>query len=82
MRGHEVKLKSRLGLGKLTRKMFRLLRSDESFPATSVSQEKFTHEAVPVIINHNSQREFRSALVNAERQKAEALMECRKRQIY
>jgi len=79
MRRHEVKLKSRLGLGKLTRKMLRLLRADVESPASSISQEKSAHVAASGIIYHDSQREIRSALLNAERKKAEALMEWERR---
>ena len=81
MRRHEVKLKSRLGLGRLTRKMLRLLKADVESPASSISQEKSAHEAVPGIIYHDSQREIRSALINAERQKGRALMDCQKRRV-
>jgi len=76
---HEVKLKSRLGLGKLARKMLRLLRADVKFPVSSIGQEKFAHVTTPVIVYHDSQREIRSALLNAERKKAQALMEQQKR---
>jgi len=59
--------------------MLRLLKADVESPASSISQEKSAHEAVPGIIYHDSQREIRSALLNAERQKAEVLMEYQKR---
>lgn len=71
---HEVKLKSRLGLDKLARKVLRLFRADVKSPVSSIGQEKFAHVAAPVIIYHDSQKEIRSALLNAERKKAEALM--------
>jgi len=75
MQKHKVKLKSRLGLGKLARKVLRQFRADVKSSVSSIGQEKFAHVAAPVIIYHDSQREIRSALLNAERRKAEALME-------
>jgi len=72
-----VELRKRLGLGKLARKVLRLLRADAEFPVSSIDQEKF----VPVNISLDSQRENESALLNAERKKAEALMEWQRRRI-
>ena len=79
MQRHEGKLKSRLGLDKLTRKVLRLFRADVKFPVSSISEEKFAHVAAPVVIYHDSHKEIRSALLNAECKKAEALMEWQKR---
>ena len=70
MQRHEEESRRRLGLGKLARKVLRLLRADAEFPFSSIGQEKFA----PVNISHYSQRENRSASLNAERKKAEALM--------
>ena len=75
LRKHEARLKTRLGLGKFARKVLRLFRADVKSPESSLGQEKFVHVAAPVIIHPNSQREIRSALINAERQKGKALME-------
>ena len=75
MQKHQVKLKSRVGLGKLARKVLRQFRADVKSSVSSIGQEKFVHAAAPVIIYHDSQREIRSALINAERQKGKALME-------
>ena len=72
MQKHKVKLKSRMGLGKLARKVLRQFRAEVKSPVSSIGQEKFAHVAAPVIIYHASQREIRSALLNAERRKAEA----------
>ena len=72
MQRHEVKLKSRMGLDKLAGKVLRLFRADVKSSVSSIDQEKFAHVAAPVIIYHDSQREIRSALLNAERRKAEA----------
>lgn len=72
---HERKLKSRLGLGKLRRKVLRLLKADVKFPVSSIGQKKIAHEATLIDIYHVSQKETRSALINAERAKARALME-------
>jgi len=72
---HERKLKSRLGLRKLTRKVLRLLKADVKFPVSSISQEKIAHEATLVDTYHVPHREIRSALLNAERKKAEVIME-------
>jgi len=76
---HELKPKSRLGLDKLARKVRRLFRADVKSSVSSIDQEKFAHVATPIIIYHDSQKEIRSALLNAERRKAEALMEWQKR---
>ena len=78
MQRHEVKLKSRLGLGKLARKVLRLFRADVKSSVSSIGQEKFAHVAAPIIIYHDSQKENRRALLNAECRKAEALMEWQK----
>lgn len=79
MRAHERKVKSRLGLGKLTRKVLRLLKADVKFPVSSIGQEKIAHEATLADIYHVPQREIRSALLNAERKKAEVIMEQERR---
>jgi len=76
---HEEKLKSGLGLGKLARKVLRLLRADAKSPLSSIEQENFAHTVAPVNVYHDSQREIRNALLNAECKKAEALMEWQKR---
>lgn len=71
----EVKLQS--GLGKLTGKVLRLLRAGMKFPASIIDQERNAPQiATPVGIY---QGEIRSALLNAECRKAEALMEWQKR---
>jgi len=77
---HEGKLKSGLRLGKLTRKVLRLLRADSKSPMYSIKQENACmHTVAPVNVYHDSQREIRNALMNAELKKAEALMEWQKR---
>ena len=74
MQKQEVKPKSELDLGKLTKKVFRFWRADISLPSSSTDQE-----ATSVNICDNSQREeIASALVNAEFRKAQALMEHRR----
>lgn len=67
------KLKSKLGLSKLSRKMLRLPRANAEFPVSSAGKEKFAHLVAPIIY-HESQNEIRSALLNAECMKAEALI--------
>lgn len=74
-----MKLKSRLGLGKLSRKVLRLLRADMELPVSSIGQEEFAHEATSANAFHYSQREIRNAFLAAERKKAEAQMEWQKR---
>lgn len=64
------KLKS---LGRLAGKVLRLLRADREFQASLTGQEKIAHEATLVDIYQVSQKEIRSALLNAERKKAEAI---------
>ena len=76
---HERKLKSRLGPGKLTRKVLRLLKADVKFPVSSIGEEKIGHEATLADTYHVPQREIRSALLNAERKKAEVIMEQQRR---
>ena len=76
---HEEKLKNGLGLGKLTRKVLRLLRADAKFPMSSDEQEKSTHVAVPANIYHNSHREIENTLLNAEWEKAQVLTELQRR---
>ena len=68
MKRHEVKLKSRLSLGKRARNILGLLRTDAKSSVSSIAQENF----VPEIIHHQIQRANRNALLNAERRKAEA----------
>ncbi|TET20041.1 hypothetical protein E3J74_04330 [Candidatus Bathyarchaeota archaeon] len=79
MQKHEEKLKRGLGLGKMKRIVLRLLRADAKFPLSSIEQEKSAHAVAPVNVYHDSQREIRNALLNAECKKAEALMEWQKR---
>ena len=71
---HERKLKSRLGLGKLTRKVLRLLKADVKFPVSSIGQKKIAHEATIVDKYHVPQREIKIALLNAEGKRAHACM--------
>lgn len=71
---HEVMLKSKRGLDKLTRNVLRLFRADVKSSVSSIGQVKFPQVAAPVIICHDSQKETRSALINAEYQKGKALM--------
>jgi hypothetical protein len=75
MQKHEVKLKNRLGRRRLARRLLRLWRADAQPPASSIDLE-----AAPVNIYGNSWREeTRVALLNAERKKAETLMEWQRR---
>jgi len=67
-----VKLKS---LGRLARKVRRLLNAEKEFQASLIGQEKTAHEATLVDTYHVPQREIRSAMLNAERKKAEVLMD-------
>jgi len=67
MQKHEVKLKSRPGLGKLARRVLRLWRANVQSPISSIGEED-----APANIYASMQA---SALLNAERKKAEALME-------
>lgn len=76
---HEEKLKRGIGLGKMKRIVLRLLRADAKSPLSSIEQENFAHTVAPVNVYHDSQREIRNALLNAECKKAEALMEWQKR---
>lgn len=78
MRRYKEKLKSDLKLSTLTKKVLRLLRVDAKFSVSSIDQENFAHEASPINIYQDSQRELGSALLEAERKKAEALMEWQK----
>ena len=71
MQKHEVKLKSRLGLGKLARRVLRLWRANVQSPMSSIGEED-----APANIYASMQA---SALLNAERKKAEALMEWQRR---
>jgi len=71
MQKHEVKLKSRLGLGKLTRRVLRLWRANVQSPMSSIGEED-----APANIYASMQA---SALLNAEHKKAEALMEWQRR---
>ena len=68
MKRHEVKMKNRLGLGKWARNMLGLLRTDIKSSVSSIPQESFA----PEIIYHHTQRDIRSALLNAECRKTEA----------
>jgi len=72
----KVKLKS---LGRLARKVRRLLNTEKEFQASLTGQEKTAHEATLVDTYHVPQREIRSALLNAELAKARALMEMQQR---
>lgn len=72
-----MKAQHDLGLGKLTRKMFRLLKLDRQFPAFSLEQEETTHITSPVIY-HDSLMDLKNALLEAEHAKAIALIESRK----
>ena len=71
MQKHEVKLKSRLGLGKLARRVLRLWRANTQSPMSSIGEED-----APTNIYSPMQA---SALLNAERKKAEALTEWQRR---
>ena len=75
MRRHETELRSRLGRRKLSRRVLRLLRAVTGFPVSSIGQEELACVVAPMAVNisHDSRREIRSALLNAERRKAEAL---------
>lgn len=75
MQKRKEKMKSRLDIGKLTRMTLRLLKANVKFSVFSVDQEKFAHDSSPVNTFQDSQREIRSALLNAECKKAEAFME-------
>lgn len=74
-----MKLKSRLGLDKLSRKALRLLRADAESPVSLIGQEEFADVAATVTAYRYSEREIRSVLLNAEQKKAEAQMEWQKR---
>lgn len=76
---HKEKLKSGLGLGKMKSKVLRLLRADAKFPLSLVEQEKSAHAVAPANIYHNSHKEIRNALLNAEWKKAQALMGLQRR---
>jgi hypothetical protein len=76
---HKEQLKSGLGLGKIISKIFRLLRADAKFSLSSVEQEEPVHAVAPANIYHNSHREIRNTLLNAEFEKAQAIMELQRR---
>ncbi len=67
----KVKLKS---LGRLAWRVRRLLNAEKEFQASVTGQEKTVHEVTFVGTYHASQSEIRSTLLNAERKKAEVLM--------
>jgi len=67
MQKHELKLESRLGLGKLAKRVLRLWRANMQSPTSSIGEED-----APANIYAPMQA---SAVLNAERKKAEALME-------
>jgi len=71
----KVKLKS---LSRLAWKVRRLLTAEKEFQASVTGQEKIAHEATLVDTYHVPQREIRSAWLNAERRKAEVLIERQK----
>ena len=71
MQKHEVRLKSKLGLGKLARRVLRLWRANVQSPMSSIGEED-----APAYIYASMQA---SVLLNAERKKAEALMEWQRR---
>ncbi len=83
MQRHIGKLKSRIDLGKLTGKMLRLLRSDVKLYASLAAEEESLNsqliQPAPVHVYPDSFKNIKSALLNAERKKAEALMELQRR---
>jgi len=70
MQKHEVRLKGRLGLGKLARRVLRLWRTSVQSPMSSIGEED---AAANIYASMQA-----GALLNAERKKAEALMECQR----
>jgi len=58
--------------------VYRLLKANVKFSLFSVDQENFAHESSPANIFQDPRREIRSALLNVECKKAEALMEWQK----
>lgn len=83
MQRHIGELKSKLNLGKLTGKMSRLLRAGARLNASLIDQEEPVHSQLiqpsAVQVHHDSFKDIRSALLNAERKKAEGLIELQKR---
>lgn len=71
----KVKLKS---LSRLAWKVRRLLTAEKEFQASVTGQENIAREATLADTYHVPQREIRSAWLNAERRKAEVLIERQK----
>jgi hypothetical protein len=59
----------------LRAKVLRLLRMNRGFEEISNNREGNIHFAIPISNNHNYQKEIETGLLEAERKKAEALME-------
>jgi len=75
MRRHETELRSRVGRRKLSRRVLRLLRAVTGLPVSSIGEEELAYVVAPMAANisHDSRKEIRSALLDAEHRKAEAL---------
>ena len=65
--------------GSLTAKVLRLLRTNRGFEEPSSDQEEIVHVGIPANNYCNCRKEIETALLEAERKKAEALMEWQKR---
>jgi len=67
-------------LSRLKVKILRLHRADLSFQGPPMGQNRSAHESPFVGGHHDSWRETRRAMLDAERKKAMGLMEWQKRQ--
>ncbi len=64
----------------LRTKVLRLLRMDRGFEwELSIAEREIAHFSIPTSNYHGYQKEIETALLEAERKKAEALMEWQKR---
>ena len=65
--------------GSLTGKLLRLLKPSSSIQESISLQEKNVSVGIPSNSYHDHHKEIKTALVEAERKKAEALMELQRR---
>jgi len=78
VRLNKGELKSSLSLGKSTEKKLRLPKANTKFPVSPIDQKKSAQAVATANICHNSQKEIKNAMLNAEYKKACACMEWQK----